>query len=55
MDASLADNLSAIISAIGGETEAKKVGCDALVAKPFDVPEALQTSASLVSLQSSTN
>jgi len=42
MDASLADNLSVIISAIAGETEAKKVGCDAFLAKPFDVPEALR-------------
>ena len=40
-DASLADIRVVIMSASGGEAEANKAGCDAFLAKPFAVLEAL--------------
>ena len=55
IDASLADIPVVIMSAIGGETEAKNAGCDAFLAKPFAVQEALRILSSLVPEQSSTD
>ena len=55
IDASLADIPVVIMSAIGGETESKNAGCDAFLAKPFAVQEALRILSSLVPEQSSTN
>ena len=55
IDASLADIPVVIMSAIGGETEAKNAGCDAFLAKPFAVEEVLRILSSLVPEQSSTN
>lgn len=55
LDPRLADIPVVIMSAIGGETEAKKAGCDAFLAKPFAVQEAFRVLSSLVPQQSSTN